>query len=200
MARRAKGAACAERRAALLTALLLGAGSAVHAQPRPERLAACAACHGLGGQSALPGTPSLAAQPKLFVENQLVIIREGLRDVPAMKPLLAGMADEEIVALATYYAAQPAKALTPPPQADKARAGAAIAQRLLCGSCHLPTYAGQQQVPRLAGQDEAYLLQAMKQLRDHPGPGRDTIMAATLRGLSDADLDSLAHYLAHAAP
>jgi cytochrome c553 len=117
-----------------------------------------------------------------------------------MKPFLAGMADEEIVALATYYAAQPAKALTPPSQPDKARAGAAIAQRLLCGSCHLPTYAGQQQVPRLAGQDEAYLLQAMKQLRDHPGPGRDTIMAATLRGLSDADLDSLAHHLAHAAP
>jgi len=200
MARGARGAACAGRRAALLTALLLGAGSALHAQPRPERLAACAACHGPGGQSALPGTPSLAAQPKLFVENQLVIIREGLRDVPVMKPLLAGMADEEIVALATYYAAQPAKALTPPPQADKARAGAAIAQRLLCGSCHLPTYAGQQQVPRLAGQDEAYLLQAMKQLRDHPGPGRDTIMAATLRGLSDADVDSLAHYLAHSAP
>jgi len=200
MARRTEGAACARRRAALLTVLLLGAGTAVHAQPRPERLAACAACHGPGGQSALPGTPSLAAQPKLFIENQLVIIREGLRDVPAMKPLLAGMADEEIVVLATYYAAQPAKALTPPPQADKARAGAAIAQRLSCGSCHLPTYAGQQQVPRLAGQDEAYLLQAMKQLRDHPGPGRDTIMAATLRGLSDADLDSLAHYLAHSAP
>jgi len=199
MARRAKGAACARRRAALLTALLLGAGAA-HAQPRPERLTACAACHGPGGQSALPGTPSLAAQPKLFVENQLVIIREGLRDVPAMKPILAGMADEEIVALATYYAAQPAKALTPAPQPAKARAGAAIAQRLLCGSCHLPTYAGQQQVPRLAGQDEAYLLQAMKQLRDHPGPGRDTIMASTLRGLSDADLDSLAHHLGHAAP
>ena len=200
MARRTEGAACARRRAALLTVLLLGAGTAVHAQPRPERLAACAACHGPGGQSALPGTPSLAAQPKLFIENQLVIIREGLRDVPAMKPLLAGMADEEIVALATYYAAQPAKALTPATQPDKARAGAAIAQRLSCGSCHLPTYAGQQQVPRLAGQDEAYLLQAMKQLRDHPGPGRDTIMASTLRGLSDADLDSLAHYLAHSAP
>ena len=200
MARRAKGAACARRRAALLTALLLGTGCVVHAQPRPERLAACAACHGPGGQSALPGTPSLAAQPKLFVENQLVIIREGLRDVPAMKPILAGMADEEIVALATYYAAQPAKPLTPAPQPDKARAGAAIAQRLLCGSCHLPTYAGQQQVPRLAGQDEAYLLQAMKQFRDHPGPGRDTIMAATLRGLSDGDLDKLAHHLAHAQP
>jgi cytochrome c553 len=187
-------------RAPLLAALLLGAAAAARAQPRAERLTACAACHGPGGQSAMPGTPSLAGQPKLFIENQLVILREGLRDVPVMKPLLTGMADDEIVALATYYAAQTPKALAPAPQPDKARAGADLARRLLCGTCHLPTYAGQQQVPRLAGQDEPYLLQAMKQFRDHPGPGRDTIMAATLRGLSDADLDRLAHHLAHALP
>ena len=55
-------------------------------------------------------------------------------------------------------------------------------------------------MPRLAGQDEAYLTQSMKQLRDNPGPGRDTIMAATLRGLSDDELASLAHHLAHFAP
>jgi len=187
-------------RAAVLAATLVIGAAAALAQPRPERLAVCAACHGTGGQSALPGTPSLAAQPKLFIENQLVIIREGLRDVPAMKAPLAGISDEEIVALATHYAALPAKAPAPAPQPDKARAGAATAQRLLCGSCHLPTYAGQQQVPRLAGQDETFLLQAMKQLRDNPGPGRDTIMASTLRGLSDDDLANLAHHLAHFKP
>ena len=41
---------------------------------------------------------------------------------------------------------------------------------------------------------------AMTQLRDNPGPGRDTIMAATLRGLSDADLGALAHHLATFKP
>jgi cytochrome c553 len=187
------------RAAALAVALIIGATAAL-AQPRPERLAVCSACHGPAGQSALPGTPSLAGQPKLFIENQLVIIREGLRDVPVMKPLVVGISDEEIVALATHYAALPARVPAAAPQADKARAGAATAQRLLCGTCHLPTYAGQQQVPRLAGQDETYLLQAMKQLRDNPGPGRDTIMASTLRGLSDDELASLAHHLAHFRP
>jgi cytochrome c553 len=39
----------------------------------------------------------------------------------------------------------------------------------------------------------------MKQFRDNPGPGRDTIMAATLRGLSDADVANLAHYFANFA-
>ena len=44
---------------------------------------------------------------------------------------------------------------------------------------------------------EAYLLQAMKQFRDHAGPGRDTIMSAALLGLKDEELADLAHYLAH---
>ena len=30
--------------------------------------------------------------------------------------------------------------------------------------------------------------------------GRDTIMAASLHGLSDADLKAIAHHLAHTAP
>jgi cytochrome c553 len=175
-------------------------GGAALAQPGSERLAVCGGCHGGNGQSVIAGTPSLAAQPKVFIENQLVIMREGLRDVPAMKPFVAGLKDADISALATHYAALPAKVAAAPARPDRAQAGAALAQRLLCNTCHLPDYAGQQQVPRLAGQDEPYLLQSMKQFRDQPGPGRDTIMAATLRGLTDDELAQLAHFLAHFKP
>lgn len=55
-------------------------------------------------------------------------------------------------------------------------------------------------MPRLAGQHEAYLQYSLKQFRDHAGPGRDTIMSATLLGLADADLADLAHYLASSRP
>jgi len=68
---------------------------------------------------------------------------------------------------------------------------------MLCGTCHLPDYSGRQQIPRLAGQREDFLLYAMKQFRDHPGPGRDTIMSASLYGLKDRDLSDLAHYLTY---
>jgi hypothetical protein len=37
----------------------------------------------------------------------------------------------------------------------------------------------------------------MKQFRDHAGPGRDTIMSASLFGLKDSDLTDLAHFLTH---
>jgi cytochrome c553 len=187
-------------RGAVVCVLAALCSGAALAQPGSERLAGCGGCRGTNGQSAIAGTPSLAGQPKVFIENQLVIMREGLRDVPVMKPFVADLKDADISALATHYAALPARAAPAPTQADKAKAGAALAQRLLCNTCHLQDYAGQQQVPRLAAQDEAYLVQSMKQFRDQPGPGRDTIMAATLRGLSDDELAQLAHHLAHFRP
>ena len=114
-----------------------------------------------------------------------------------MKGLLDGVNDAGIVALANYFSAQIRAPVTGPDNTTTYQRGQAISSGMLCGSCHLPDYAGQQQVPRLAGQNEAYLLLAMKQFRDHPGPGRDTVMASTLRGASDAELADLAHHLAH---
>ena len=185
---------------AIALSLLLLHGVVPAQQPPPATVAVCNACHGPGGNSQIPLTPSIAGQPKLFVENQLVLIREGLRDVPQMKEIVAGMSDETIIALAWHFAAQ---APVPKPGAsnqEKNRLGAATASRLLCGTCHLSDYKGQNQVPRLAGQEETYLVHSMKQFRDNPGPGRDTIMAAVLYGLSDADLGNLSHYLATFKP
>jgi cytochrome c553 len=162
-------------------------------------VALCAACHGPLGNSANPQVPSLAGQPALFVENQLVLIREGLRVVPEMKGLLDAVPDSQVVELAKYFASQkpaPPAGARPREEASIAR-GREIASRMHCGSCHRPDYAGQQQVPRVAGQHEPFLFATMKQLRDHPGPGRDTIMAASLRGLKDGELADIAHYLSH---
>ncbi len=186
--------------AALATALslLLLHGALSAQQPSPSTVAAvavCNACHGPGGNSQIPLTPSIAGQPKLFVENQLVLIREGLRDVPQMKEVVTGMSDETIIALAQHFAAQTPVVKPGAANPEKTRLGTATASERLCGTCHLSDYTGQKQVPRLAGQDETYLVRSMKEFRDNPGPGRDTIMAAALYGLSDADLANLAHYL-----
>ncbi len=163
----------------------------------PPQVPLCTACHGANGNSQIPLTPSLAGQPKVFIENQLVLIREGLRDIPQMKGLLDTLKDPELVALATYFSAQaPAK-----PAASINREvfdrGRVLAGKMLCGSCHLPDYSGRQQMPRLAGQNEAFLAYSMKQFRDHAGLGRDTVMSASLYGLKDNDLADLAHFLAN---
>lgn len=184
-------------RALAAAALLLFIASAPAQQPPPQA-AACAACHGPGGNSQQPLIPSLAGQPKLFIENQLVLVREGLRDIPAMKGLLDGLTDAELIALAQYFSAQkPLRTATGPRDAAAYGRGQALSAKMHCGSCHLPDYSGREQIPRLAGQHEAFLMESMKQLRDRPGPGRDTIMAASLYGLKDAELADLAHFLAH---
>ena len=40
----------------------------------------CAACHGAKGVSSIQGTPSLAAQPDIFIQYQLVFMRERGRE------------------------------------------------------------------------------------------------------------------------
>ncbi len=146
----------------------------------------------------MPGSPSLAGQPRIFIENQLVMIREGLREVAAMKGLLADMKDEEFTLLAKYFSEQKIQPEATVPDAAKIARGAAMSQRGQCGSCHMPDYAGREQMPRLAGQREDFLLSSMKEFRDGRAMGRDTIMAATLRGMKDAELADLAHYFATA--
>ena len=157
----------------------------------------CEACHGPGGNSPNPAVPSIAAQPQRFVENQLVLIREGMRTSPQMQPVVKDMKDAEIVRLAAYFAAQKAKPMETSAR-DPALAAVGIerANALRCGVCHRPDYAGQNQVPRLAGQREAYLAAEMRAYRDNKRSGGDTIMAAALYGVSDRHIDALAHYLA----
>lgn len=183
------------RLAVAATLALLGMVEVAVAQPFAAA-EICAGCHGADGNSTLAGSPSLAGQPRLFLENQLVLIREGVRDVPAMKGLLEGMSDAKLAELARYYAELPARSAGE--AMDKARAmrGGAIAQRALCGTCHLPDYAGREQMPRLAGQREDYLLATMRMFATGVTPGRDTMMSAALYGLTDAELVDLAYYFA----
>jgi len=183
-----------------VAALLVVAAAAAGAQPQPAGVEACTVCHGPGGNSPTPAIPSIAAQPRIFIENQLVLIREGLRDVPTMKAVMGTMSDADIAAVARHYSALPKIPAPTTVRQEQRLRGAELSRRALCGTCHLADYTGQNQVPRLAGQNEPYLLLALKQFRDHAGPGRDTIMSATLLGMSDRDLEDLAHYFAVSRP
>ena len=182
------------------------AGATVGSTPGAEQVKPlCAACHGAQGVSSIPAIPSLAGQPKVFIENQLVMIREGLREVPAMTGMLDKLSDADLTSLATWYAelklngptGPTAQASATPPSSARIAAGATMAKQALCGTCHLPTYLGQSQVPRLAGQHEEYLQQTMVLMRDGKAVGRDSIMSSTLRGMSDEQLRDLAHYFSN---
>ena len=128
------------------------------------------------GQSENPEVPHIGGQPKLFVMYQLFFYREGRRKSPEMNTVAKDMSDAELTALSDYVAGLP-----PPPPAlagtiDEARyqRGAEMAGKRICGSCHNPDFSGREQMPRLAGQREAYLLKSFKEYqagapRRHPG-------------------------------
>jgi cytochrome c553 len=183
-----------------LTAFLFALTGAF-AQTVQERLKLCNACHGEGGNSAVPGTPSLAGQPALFVENQLVLIREGVRKVlPVMEEAVRGVKDAEIREISRYYAAQKPAAQAGKPEPALVKQGAALVRKLHCASCHEKDFRGREQMPRLAAQREEYLESAMNAYRSYTRTGGDTLMAASLYGTTDADIKALAHYLAKQKP
>lgn len=185
--------------AAILTGAYLSLVSPLSiAQDINARLNACGACHGADGNSTASGSPSLAGQPKVFLENSLIMIREGIRQIPVMKGQLDGVSDPQIIAMAKFYASQTVNP-EPSKQDDTLYArGQILSKQALCGTCHLPNYVGREQMPRLAGQREDYLLHTLRQFTSNNAKGRDTIMAATLYGMNDDDLKALAHYLSQA--
>ena len=186
------------------TAVLIGVAAMAapfcSAQTDFPRQAVCVACHGAQGKSDIKGVPSLAGQPKLFIENQLVLIREGVRDIPSMKGMLDGLTDDEVIVIAKYYAGL---SLTDIP-ADKDPVlfaqGEKLAQGMRCGICHLPNYVGREQIPRLAGQRDDFLLHSLLQFKNGQAMGRDSNMAAAVIGVSDADLAAMSYYLARIKP
>jgi len=175
---------------ALLAALFI---SAAHAQ-LPDKLAACAGCHGADGNSVIAGTPSIAAQPKIFLENYLVMTREGVRGTKEMQALLKGVPDKEIVALSLHFSKLKTK--IPDGKTDQTlfNKGKGIAAKNRCASCHDSNFHGHEQMPRLAGQREEFLAEMMLQYRQNRRPGGDTMMSATLYGIPEADFKALAHY------
>ena len=170
------------------------------AQPDFPRQALCVSCHGAQGKSDIKGIPSLAGQPKLFVENQLVLIREGVRDIPAMKGMLDGLTDDEAIAIAKYYAALPLTGIPADKDPQLFAKGEKLAEGMRCGICHLPNYVGREQIPRLAGQRDDFLLHSLLQFKNGQAIGRDSNMAASVIGVSDEDLAAMSYYLARIQP
>jgi cytochrome c553 len=161
-----------------------------------EKIQLCGACHGEDGVSKIEKIPSLAAQPAFFILNQLFLMREGVRKVEAMAPIVKDLKDEDLDALAKHFAGLPAKRDDEPLDPALVKQGAEIAGHRRCDACHLPGLTGKEQIPRLAKQRVDYLIISLKAFRDTTREGGDTAMSANLSGASDADLIALAHYCA----
>lgn len=83
------------------------------AQSVAEKAAACAACHGPNGVSTNPMYPSLAGQYQDYLVVALKAYKTGARKNPVMAGMAAPLSDQDIKALAAYFAAQEGPLYTP---------------------------------------------------------------------------------------
>jgi cytochrome c553 len=165
----------------------------------PAAAQTCIACHGIKGISSTRNTPSLAAQPDIFTQYQLVFMRDGAREAGVMKPFVKNLTDDNIRDLGAYYAALP-----PPPALatkseiaiDTGKVTGLLTSRH-CDSCHKPDFAGQGESARLAGQRPEYLKKALIDFRTGVRRGRGMgAMIEVSVTLHEQEIDMIAAYLA----
>jgi cytochrome c553 len=176
--------------------LALLAGTPLAQTAAPPKAESCAACHGPNGNSTQPQFPILAGQTSRYLYLQLRDFQEGRRSDPAMTPMAAGLSRDEMHALADWFAQQKPASLSFKVDPEKARLGKLKADETLCTMCHLGGLAGQNEIPRLAGQHPAYVI---KQLGDFKRGARTNDagnMTSVSRTLNEADIENLAHYIA----
>ncbi len=162
-----------------------------------DKLETCAACHGENGVSPNQDVPSLAAQPDIFTQWQLVYMRDGTRKVDAMEEVVKDMTDTDIRFYGSYFAA------LPPPVPEQAKPNEAESAEVLnlmkprrCANCHDDTMAGKGEMPRLAGQREDYLIKALGDYRMNARRSRgQAVMVEMVSTLTDNDIKLLAEYL-----
>ena len=162
-----------------------------------ERLPACLACHGENGQSHTADVPSLGAQQAFYVTVQLLMFRERMRISESMNEMTRGLSDDDLQGFADIIAELPA----PPPAAglvDAARIARAraLVEQNHCNFCHQADYAGRDNVPRIAGQRQDYLLKTLREYKSNTRHGYEATMAEVLAPLNDEQIADLAYYLA----
>lgn len=186
---------CAFAAAALACALPARAADELAIKTRLEP---CFACHGENGISQLDGVPSLAGQPDLFLEWQLVFFRTGRVKSEIMAPVAAELSDEDIRTIGAYLVTLPPINTPPPPDDAPAmtEVGARLAAGRNCDNCHAAGFHGQQGAARLAGQREEVLLKALHAYKSGARFGTGVAaMPEIASELDDDQMKALAHFL-----
>src|SRR3990167_8903045 len=121
--------------------------------------AVCGGCHGVNGVSVDTATPVLASQDARYLVQAIKAYRT-TRKRESMRLYVTGLSDREIQNIAAFYAVQKSRAV---------EKGQTLVKDLTdkCERCHaaeadIPGMA----VPKIRGQDQDYLIMALRAYRD----------------------------------
>ena len=162
----------------------------------PEKAATCMACHGPNGNSSMPNTPSLAGQNARYIYLQLRDFQEGRRHNDMMTPMTAGLTRDDMREIADFFSKQKLTNKNFKSDPDKAKKGIAKADETLCAMCHLGEFKGQNEIPKVAGQNYDYVIKTLKDFKAKNRTNDAGNMTSVASTLSEEDIENLGHYIA----
>jgi cytochrome c553 len=161
----------------------------------------CALCHGPEGESASAIYPRLAAQHPDYLQKQLKDFRDGRRKSDTMADMAKDLTDEDIAALAAFFAGKKAGARQPG-DADLAAVGKYIFHKgnrfsgvAACASCHGENGHGTAQLPRLAGQHPAYVEAQLSGFNKRERTNDNAIMHSIAAKLTELEMKAVTVYI-----
>jgi cytochrome c553 len=166
------------------------------AQSVDELATVCAGCHGEKGVPIDKTIPNIWGQNRAYLLNQLHYFKVGQRKNEQMAPIVEPLSKTDIEALATHFSKLPWPDLQQPAAADDVKVKArAVLDPLNCRGCHQEHYQGDTVRPRLAGQQDEYLVKTMTDF--HTGDRKTYLgMVALMKSIDEADIKALGAYLA----
>ena len=184
--------------AMLLGSVLSLASTQLMAAPSGSMLGnTCAGCHGTNGVSTGPAAPTIAGKSATYIQDVMAAYKSGDRHSTIMGRIAKGYTDEEIKAMAEFYAALPfvSSAAEQKLDAGKIKEGSKLYKKN-CSKCHdengsLPD----DDAGILAGQWLPYLQYTMEDYRG----GRSEMtkkMKKKVDKLNDAEIEALLQFFA----
>jgi cytochrome c553 len=123
------------------------------------------------------------------------LISNGRRKNPVMSPMAANLSKEDMQDLAKYFSSKKPAGNNFKPDPARVSAGAKKSNETLCSMCHLDRLKGQNEIPRLAGQQPDYVIKQLKDFRSRTRTNDGGNMTSVSQSLSDDDITNLAHYI-----
>lgn len=188
-----------------ITPVVSGQGNLVLGK---QKATFCSQCHGIDGNSFDQNIPKLAGQLESYIVLQIGRFQQGIRNHPVMSAKVNNLHKaknlEEMLkntnAIAAYYASQIRMRGSSSDNSINVE-GAKLFKDKFCNYCHgdrgksiAPAW--KNGAPVIGGQHRAYLLTAMKNIRDDRRPGDIYhLMPRVFTGFSKENIEAIANYL-----
>lgn len=156
-----------------------------------ERSMLCGYCHGKDGNSVKPDIPNLAGQNPEYLLKQFELFASGERKNYVMERLAKSIPTREKIDMALYFSSQNVIVKSEVETSDHGKK----LYEGTCIACHGANGLGNKELPRLAGQNKAFLEKAMKDFKKGRSSRPNSPMVNIMKTVKPSDIEHLARYI-----